>query len=66
MALESTASNKNEYQEYFLGGKSRQCLGLTTLSPSCGDCLEPSGSVQAPTGIALPLPLPCSMKVAVQ
>ena len=42
-------------------------LGLKTLPPSCTDCLEiwvplkllePSGSVQACIGIALPLPLP--------
>jgi len=34
------APNRNEYQEYFLGGKSGRCLGLTTLPPSCADCLE--------------------------
>ena len=40
-------------------------VGLTTLPPSCADCLEiwepqsprPSGPVQACHGIALPLPL---------
>ena len=25
---------------YFLGGKGGRCLGLTTLPPSCADCLE--------------------------
>jgi len=35
-----SASNRNEYQEYFLGGKGGRCLGLTTLPPSCADCLE--------------------------
>jgi hypothetical protein len=35
-----SASNRNEYQEYFLGGKGGRCLGVTTLSPSCADCLE--------------------------
>ena len=35
-----TASNRNEYQEYFLGGKGGQCVGLTTLPSSCADCLE--------------------------
>jgi hypothetical protein len=30
--LDST-SNRNEYQEYFLGGKGGRCLGLTTLPP---------------------------------
>jgi hypothetical protein len=33
-------SNRNEYQEYFLGGKGGRCLGLTTLLSSCADCLE--------------------------
>jgi hypothetical protein len=35
-----SASNRNEYQEYFLGGEGGRCLGLTTLPPSCADCLE--------------------------
>ena len=35
-----SASNRNEFQEYFLGGKGGRCLGLTTLPPSCADCLE--------------------------
>ena len=56
-----SASNINEYQEYFLGGKDGRCVGLTTLPPSCADCLEIwephlSGILQACTGIALPLP----------
>jgi hypothetical protein len=34
------ASNRNEYQEYFVGGKGSRCIGLTTLPPSCADCLE--------------------------
>ena len=33
-ALEvDSASNRNEYQEYFLGGKASQYVGLTSLSP---------------------------------
>jgi len=41
MALGSTlASNRNEYQEYFLEGKGGRYLGLTTLPPSFADCLE--------------------------
>ena len=32
--------NINEYQECFLGGKGGRCVGLTTLLPSCADCLE--------------------------
>jgi len=30
-----SASNKNEYQEHFLGGKGDRCLRLTTLPPLC-------------------------------
>jgi len=36
----SSASNRIEYQEYFLGGKGGRCVGLTTLPPSCAGCLE--------------------------
>jgi len=35
-----SASNRNEYREYFLGGKGGQCLGMTTLLTSCTDCFE--------------------------
>ena len=35
-----SASNRNEYQEYFLGGKDGQCIGLTTLPLSCADCQD--------------------------
>ena len=47
-----SASNRNEYQEYFLGGKGDQCIGLTTFPPSCADCLEiwepqPRGTLRA-------------------
>jgi hypothetical protein len=31
---------RNEYQEYFLGGKGGRCLWLTILPPSCANCLE--------------------------
>jgi hypothetical protein len=34
-----SASNRNEYQEYLLGAKDGRCVGLTTLPPSCADCL---------------------------
>ena len=41
MVLEvDLASNRNEYQEYFLGDKGGRCVELTTLPPSCADCLE--------------------------
>jgi len=57
------ASKRNRYQEYFLGGKGGRCVRLTTLQPSCVDCLEiwepnmlkNSGPVQACCRIALPL-----------
>jgi hypothetical protein len=35
-----SASNRNESQEYFLGGKGSRRVGLTTLPPSYVDCLE--------------------------
>jgi hypothetical protein len=35
-----SASNTNEYKEYFMGGKGGRCVGLTTLPPSCVDCLK--------------------------
>jgi hypothetical protein len=47
------ASNRNKYQEYFLGGKGGRYLGMTTLPPSWPtvsksgslNLLEPSGRV---------------------
>ena len=35
-----SASSRNEYQEYFLGGKGGRCVGLTIVPPSSADCLE--------------------------
>jgi hypothetical protein len=51
-----SASSRNEYQEYFLGGKGGRCVGLTTLPPSCADCLEiwepqPTGTLRACPGL---------------
>jgi hypothetical protein len=63
MALGLTsASKRDEYQGCFLGGKGGRCVGLTTLPPSCADCLksgslnllETPGLVEACKGIALP------------
>ena len=62
-----------EYQEYFLWGeggrwvKGGRCVGLTTLLPSCADCLEiwepqPPGTLRVCPGLyrdsftSLPLP----------
>jgi hypothetical protein len=39
-----SASNRNEYQEYFLEGKCVRCVGLTTLPPSFTTVLK-SGSL---------------------
>jgi hypothetical protein len=56
-ALELTQPlNRNEYQEYFLGGKGGQYEQLTTLSPSYTDCLEiwepqPTGTLRACPGL---------------
>jgi len=51
-----SASNRNKYQEYFLGSKGGRCVGLTTLSPSCADILEiwepqPPGTLRACPGL---------------
>jgi len=35
-----SASNRNEYQEYILGGEGGRCVRLTTLPPSWAECLE--------------------------
>ena len=35
-----SASNRNEYQEYFLGSRGDRCVGLTILPPTCADYLE--------------------------
>jgi len=56
--LLTAASNRNEYQEYSLGGRGGWCIGLTTLNPSCVNCLEiwepqPSGTLRTCTGIVL-------------
>jgi len=59
-----TASNRNEYHEYFLGSKDGRCVGLTTLLSSCADCLEiwePQLTILACIGIALVI-LPCRGK----
>jgi hypothetical protein len=39
-----SSSNRNECQEYLLGGKGGPCVGLITLPPSCTDCLEIVGA----------------------
>jgi hypothetical protein len=54
-----SASNKNEYLGYFLGGKGGWCVRLTNLLASCVDCLkiwepQPPGTLRACPEIALP------------
>ena len=65
-----SASNSNEYQEYFLGVKSAGVWGWQTyhfhvpivLKSGSLNLLEPSGPAQDCNGIALPLPLPIRIK----
>jgi len=58
-----SASNRHEYQEYFLGGKGGRCIQgwqpyhlhvPTVLKSGSFNLLEPSGPVQACNGAALP------------
>ena len=54
--LVDSASYRNEYQEYFLGGKDGRCVGLTTLPPSRVEYLEiwepqPAGNLRACPGL---------------
>ena len=49
-----SASNRNKYQEYFLGSKGGWCVGLTTLPPSCAVRLgiwESPGTLMACPGL---------------
>jgi len=51
-----SATNRNEYQEYYVVGKDGHCVGLI-LPPSCADCLEMwapqnPGTLRASTGLA--------------
>jgi len=51
-----SASNRNEYQEYFLGGESNHCIGLRALPLSGAVCLEiwepqPPGTLSACPGL---------------
>jgi len=58
-----SASDRNEHQEHFLGGKGGRCVRLTTLLTSCAvamksgnlNFLEPSGPLQTCNGTAFPL-----------
>ena len=59
-----SASNRNEHQQYILGGKGSRCVGLTTLPPAHANFLEmwepqPPGTHRPCTGIALHLQVWC-------
>ena len=52
-----SASNRNEYQQYFLWGKGRQPYHLhvpTVRKSGSLNLLEPSGPVQTGNGIVIP------------
>src|SRR5215510_6993720 len=62
MALGSTQPLTEMSTRNISWGKGGRCLGLTTLQPSCADCLkiwdpEALGTLRACNWIALPLPL---------
>jgi hypothetical protein len=51
-----SASNRNEYQKFFLGGRGGRCVRLTPLLHSCADCLEiwepePPGTLRVCPGL---------------
>jgi len=53
-----STSNRNEYQEYFMRSKGGRCVRLTTLPPTCVECLniwesQPPRILRDCTGIAL-------------
>jgi hypothetical protein len=52
-----SASNRNEYQEYFLGGKGGRCVFLTILPPSYAAYLECLGAPNSciPQGLSRPV-----------
>jgi len=49
-----SASVRNEYQEYFLGGKGGRFIGPIVLKSGSLNILEPSGPLQTWNEIALP------------
>jgi hypothetical protein len=52
---------RNEYQEYFLGGKPYHFHVPIVLKSGSLNRLEPSGPVQACNGIALLTPVTCNL-----
>ena len=56
VARADSASNRNGYRGYVLGDKGGRCVRLTTLLPSCADCLkfwdlQPAGALRACPGL---------------
>ena len=52
-----TSSSRNKYQGSSLWGKGGRCVGLTTLPPSCADCLEILGASISCTPTVLSRPV---------
>jgi hypothetical protein len=52
-----TASNRNEYRDYFVGVKGSRCIRLATSMCRLSEIWEPQpfGTLRACTGIVLPL-----------
>jgi hypothetical protein len=46
-----SATNRNKYQVYLLGGKTGWCVGLITSPPSSAICLEILGTSWSPEGL---------------
>jgi len=44
--------NRNQYQDYSLQGKGGQCIGLTTLPPSCAEWKSGGLNLLEPSGLA--------------
>jgi len=56
--LEATQPlNSYDYQFFFWMGKGGRCVGLTSLSPSCTECIDISGSSTSWSPKALSRPL---------
>jgi hypothetical protein len=63
-----SASERSEYQEYFLGVKGAWCVGLSNVPPSCANCIEiwelqPPGSLRACNRLYLLLCFNCIEKI---
>jgi len=48
---------QNKSQEYLLGSKGDRCVELTTLSPSCADCLDILGASNSCSSKSLTRPI---------